>query len=481
MDNKVKKYASRYLIPFFFDYEGDGYSLLVEHIINEEKNYKNFGLPKDCKWIEKGFWENYKNDKVTYPEMDIYSYLLELFGSENMNNDEANLGTSFVLRTNGTLLSLQYVPVPNGNEINFHCNNIGMLLFRNGIGFLWYDIEFCKLITVEDYVSFVHDFKELARTNSQKFRRITGKDSYEIFCMGKWAIQLLETSSLNIHFWAERKVKMEDNTEIVIPDKALLFQYLYVDSLDKQKRNDLAFRIGNGYDQKYKASALLESEIYEPFGNISFYVSKAGLAYVASNNDTNSDFFENNFIGKFVRDYFFIYVLNLYQTYSCSHYSRLLTKLPADVKTIDNNEIYVNRIESLDTQINLFLVKSTYETVSNIQHQNGAYIYSKQALRIEEDMESLTKGLRALRSIEDEKQKEIEQERIDKKDRAINNGLILFGFIAVVSAMIDALNLIDWVYSPNVKSVWHILILLFIAVPAIYMILIFVINTRRKN
>ena len=122
-------------------------------------------------------------------------------------------------------------------------------------------------------------------------------------------------------------------------------------------------------------------------------------------------------------------------------------------------------MESIHSQINLFLVKSTYESVSNIQHQNGAYIYGKKALRIEEDMKSLTVGLEALCGIEVERQKLIleqkrkqekeelenkektERELREKKDKKLNMGLIMFGFLTVISITIDALNLVDWFIS----------------------------------
>ena len=141
----------------------------------------------------------------------------------------------------------------------------------------------------------------------------------------------------------------------------------------------------------------------------------------------------------------------LYQTYSCAHYSRLLTKLPAEKESFEENAKYVENLESLDNQIKLFLVKSVYESVSNIQHQNGAYKYGKKVLAIEEDIKSLTIGLDALRGIEREKIKALEEEKVkldqkknEKKEETINNGLILFGFLVVISSILDAINLVDW-------------------------------------
>ena len=516
MSGTIKKYVSRYVIPFYFDYENDGYTKIVKYFIDDEKDYRALGLPKDCKWIKCGFWEHCKTEKKSQPEMDIYTYLLEiLVDDEGISVD--NLGTSYVLKTNGSLFNLQYIKSEEKEGINFRCNTLGTLLFRNGIGFIWYDIEFGKNISMEEYVNFQKDFKELARTHSKIFRKRIGQNEYEVFCLGKWIVNILDSSELGIKFWAERKTELNNNEQkISIPDKSLLFQYMFIDKVKEQERMDLAFKVANGYDIKYNSPSNLKNEIYEPFGNTCFYTSNAGTIYVASDNESNAKFFEDNFRGRYVRDYFFIYILLLYQTYSSTHYSRLLAKLPAEVKSIESDKKYIELLENIHSQINLFLVKSTYESVSNIQHQNGAYIYGKKALRIEEDMKSLTVGLEALRGIERERQKmfdeekriylekkeqqekevleqkrkferdenerkeKIEQEFLEKKDRALNMGLVIFGFLVVFSVAIDALNLVDW-FKDHTMEWGHWFSLGVIAVLTIFMFIVLVVNTRKKK
>ena len=480
MSGTIKKYVSRYVIPFCFDYENDGYSRFLKYFSDDERDYKELGLPKDCKWVKRGFWENYKSDETVQPEIDIYTYLLEILRDEEGINVD-NLGASYVLKSSGSLFNLQYIKSEKNYEVNFKCSDLGTLLFRNGIGFIWYDIKFSKSLSIEEYVSFQHDFKELARTHSELFRKKTGKDEYVIFCMGKWIANLFDSSELGIRYWAERKTELDNTKQVIsIPDKSLLFQYLFIDTAEKQERMDLAFRVANGYDTKYNSPSTLENEIYEPFGNTCFYISKTGMAYVVSNNESNATFFEDNLKGKYVRDYFFIYALLLYQTYSCAHYSRLLTKLPAEVKDIENDKQQVEQIDNLHSQINLFLVKSTYESVSNIQHQNGAYIYGKRALRIEEDMRSLTVGLEALSVIEVERQKAKDDDLTDRKDRALNMGLVIFGFLVVFSVAIDALNLVDWFKEHNMG--WgHWVSLGIIGLLTIFMFIVLVVNTRRKK
>ena len=505
MIGTIKAYVSRYIIPFYY-YENDYFKIVEKFRCNTGTDYKSLGMPKDCKWIEKGFWENYKSDGNTQPEMDIYTYLLDVLKEDKELPNEANLGTSFVMKTNGTIFDLQYIPGESGAYIDFKCTEFGILIFRNGTGFIWYEVEFGKLLTSDEYIAFQHDFKELARTHSEKFRKKTGKDTYDTFCMGKWLALVLDTESLGIKFWAERKIENKESAgHICIPDKALLFQYLFVEEAEKQERMDLTFRIANGYDVKYNSPTTLEEELYEPFGNTCFYTSKSGTAYVVSNNAFGAIFFEENFKGKYTRDYFFIYILLLYQTYSCAHYSKILTKLPADVQAIESDRKYLNLLESLNRQINLFLVKSVYESVSNLQHQNGVYIYGKKILRIEEDMKSLTVGLEALREIEVERQKKIdeekkrelekieqiaqeelikkekeEQELIDKKEKNINNALVIFGLLTVISTTLDALNLVDWLKN-NTMEITHWISLGGIALLTVFMLIVFVVNMHKKK
>ncbi|WP_314971367.1 hypothetical protein [Peptostreptococcus stomatis] len=476
----IKKYVSRYVVPFYFEYENDGYTRLVKYFLNDERDYRALGLPKDCKWVKRGFWENYRSDEVRQPEMDIYTYLLEVFNDEEDTNLN-NLGTSFVLKTNGSLFNLQYVNLEESDDISFKCNDLGVILFRNGIGFIWYDIKFGTNISIEEYVNFQHYFKELARTHSEMFRKKIEKGKYEVFCMGKWIANIINSHELKIKFWDERKTKLYNTKqEICIPDKSLLFQYLFIDTIEELERIDLAFRIANGYDTKYNSPSNLKNKIYEPFGNTCFFTTKAGTSYVVSNNESNEIFFKENFKGKYIRDYFFIYVLLLYQTYSCAHYSRLLTKLPAEIKDIENNEKHIGKINDLHSQINLFLVKSTYESTSNIQHQNSAYVYGKNSLRIKEDMKSITVGLDALHVIELERQKAEDYVITNRKDRAINIVLVIFGFLAVFSVTIDALNLVDWFNSHNL--VWgHWVSLGIIIVLTVFMFIVLIVNTSRKK
>lgn len=447
MSSDIRSYVSRYVVPFYFDSKHGGYEKLKQHFLSNTPDDPALGLPKDGRWMDVCFWKNYKSAKDTLAEMDIYSYLQSLFREEENEDGKAvsNLGISLVCNTNGKLFELEYKY--GEKHIGFDCKDLGILLLRNGIGFIWYETEFKKKISIDEYVGFQHDFKELARPHSEKFVKKIGYDKekregiYAPFCLGKWLSDVIGANALKIRFWAEREIKSSEGSNVSVPDKALLFQYLFIEQAKDPKRDNLVFQIANGYDGKYNAPDDITKSLYKPFGNTCFYVSKAGMACIATNIDSNEAFFDDQFRGKYVRDYFFIYILLIYQSYSCAHYSRLLTKLPAETDLFDKHAKYMKELEALNEQIQLFLVKSVFESVSNIHHQNGVYRYGEDVLCVKEDIQSLMIGLNALEEMEKDKRKEAEE----KRGRRVNRILMTIGFMAVVSAWIDALNLVDWI------------------------------------
>ena len=286
MNPEIRKYVSRYVVPFYYD--NDRFECLCEYFRSNSTN-NMAGLPKDGEWISAGFWENYKSNKDIRSEMDLYSYLPLMFIEKN-KDDISNLGSSFVYKTNGKLFELVF----DNNGTAFECRDTGILIFRNGIGFIWYEIEFKKGVCIDEYVEFQSKFKELSRTHEKRFQKKVGYDKekkeavLEDFCLGIWLSKFFSADTLGIRFWAERETE-SDSVRILIPDKALLFQYILVDPISKQEQTDLLFHIANGYNKKYSAPDDVEDKIFSPFGNTYFYISKAGMACVANNANTNSE------------------------------------------------------------------------------------------------------------------------------------------------------------------------------------------------
>lgn len=170
---------------------------------------------------------------------------------------------------------------------------MGIIVYKNGVGLLWYELSYSGINSTGDYLTLLHELKELARFNSKAHIRI-GFDSekkvplYQDFNYGMWIHNLLLCTGVDIHFWAERYQKTGEKKK-TIPDKAVLFQYIYING-ECDEISKLAYRVANGYDQKYNIPTFEEGDMYKPFGNGVIFTSSSGTVYVVCDKDTNSEF-----------------------------------------------------------------------------------------------------------------------------------------------------------------------------------------------
>ena len=100
-------------------------------------------------------------------------------------------------------------------------------------------------------------------------------------------------------------------------------------------------------------------------------------------------------------------------------------------------------------------------------NQNDFYRYGKKVLCINEDIQSLTIGLDALKEIEG-----------DKRERKVNNALAVFGFMVVISALVDGVVFVDWLTErirPELAgyvNFGHVSIVLLVLVLALYLVIV---------
>jgi uncharacterized membrane protein YcjF (UPF0283 family) len=109
-------------------------------------------------------------------------------------------------------------------------------------------------------------------------------------------------------------------------------------------------------------------------------------------------------------------------------------------------------------------------------------------------MKNLTVGLEALRRIEverqkiidEEKQKQLEKiaaqekEKIEKKDRKLNRAVTLIGFLAIISAILDILNLVDWFIKSKATG-WQFGVALVLVIAAVAVTVVYFIIYRRRD
>ena len=147
-------------------------------------------------------------------------------------------------------------------------------------------------------------------------------------------------------------------------------------------------------------------------------------------------------------------------------------------------------------EINIFLVKSVYSSVSHISHQNDFYEYLLRRLRIRENIEGLTIGLESLEKLQEAREREriqriesLENEEQELSDDRLNIGLGLISNLALVSAIADGYGaadaLVKLFHLPECMRVWISVILLIlvviIAVIAISSIVPSIKRSRRKR
>ena len=152
---EIKTYMSRHVVPFYYECRNKGYEKICKSLHDGNNTNDILRLPKDGQWIEAGFWEDYKSDKPKQGEMELFTYFLSIFkeDGECRKKDMTNLGTSFVYRTSGKLLEFDYL-LDKEKRISLECKDLGILVLKNGTGFLWYEIEFKKIPDVEQYIHF---------------------------------------------------------------------------------------------------------------------------------------------------------------------------------------------------------------------------------------------------------------------------------------------------------------------------------------
>ncbi len=495
----------RYIVPFHFELPFDQSTddsfnevikLVEEQFIGVEK-----------KGQEEKLWERWraglkrlgKSNDLKEPESDLYSYVKNEF---SFNQDRLISKTKncfgWILRGSKEssnadghgIIQLRYYP--DGIISNYEkqreieenkesallqdgfmlkITNVGLLLFRNGVGFFWYEVEFLngkgkeKQLDSSQLVEFQNRIRELNRgyTRKQgsffwKVKKSNKRPLYSIedvnkqnnsnyktyltpFSFGQWVYDSIRF--LPVHYFADRTstyddmlkesmdnlgIKLRGDEEEQageqkygeqkdikhknrVADKAILFTYAvlsYKDGMDSaMERRSLAYHIANGYKESYHLSEEVSNTIKRPFDEVYWYATKEGTAYLAWPGEDNKTVFTDTMVSKVKSDYFTLVLKALYQSYSLLMYAE---KIQTEISAdYRDDDSLENSVPNLYKEINLFLTKSMATSVSHIHHQSEFYNYLKQQLHIQDDVKSVTVGLDALDSLQREQRYRKEQ------------------------------------------------------------------------
>lgn len=471
---------TRYIVPFIFQIqEKECFNGLVEKMDSSQE------------------W-NLRDMYDTGIECDLYSIILDSF---TMDQKGCNIGCalSYDLKQKDKV-SLNYTRFDR--DFNISLEKMEMFLFRTGVGFLWYEMQMPTDMTMDELILFQNEFKELTykRFVSKDYR--TKRYTFEIeperkeaFLMGHWIDEVLACIPFTYTYFASRKDPLDDSK--VIADKALLYNYAVFDKLEDELWDDM-YRITNGYNKRYIIRKNIESEYKEFFHNANCYASTGGVGYYVVPEKDNKRFYMGIFQKKIQNDYFLLNILALYQSYSILKFTKNMEKeLSADSERyLTDSEEILRALQKLETEINVFLIKSVYSSVSHIGHQNEYYEYLMKQWRIRENIEGLTIGLESLQKLQEareaERLEEIEhQENIEreKSNDKLSIGLGMISILAIVSAISDGYGAIEIVMEllslpESVKSVMVaglVVIVIIIAVVAVTSIVQSVNRGRKKH
>ncbi len=400
--------------------------------------------------------DSWEIEEASSVESDIYEYVRNSFiTTDNAASDDHSIKIGSLYKYAGELLPqnfrLKYIN--DNNEQSFYIRGVHLALFQTGIGLLWFSPDTGKSsFDDEKAVDFTYHMKEMARNERSNYlfsesielvdgseeniapdKLVDGGKRYKKttpFYLGVWIDDIIRTISSSIKYYPQR-TRTIDGEKRGLSDKVVLFHCGSIDKSDDSEKT-LVY-LTRGYKSSYKLSDDQLEQIYKPFENVRCFATSEGCGYYALTDENTPAFFSD--LTKVNNDYFFLYMLALYQSYTLLHYSELIAeKLSATQGDYKN---YSKKLESslddLTTELNVFLAKSVYASVSHIQHQNEFFKQVSESLLIKENIASVSAGIEALNNIE----RTLYEDEVEKKNRYLNSCLTIVSFLALFSAFND--------------------------------------------
>ena len=419
---------ARFIIPFMIKDEA-GYSELVHRLCDTESNW-------------------YPSQEGANPpfEKDLLESVQALISDKD--DTVYNTGRHFRLKAanDAEILSALYNS-PKGEELPFKISDCGLFVFKSGTCFVWYEVGF-ENVSSDLFISFVNEFKELsyprlARPDKNRQGKIP-------FCINGAGLQMgdylkdriLSDMAEYIEFFAKRESPTNGSD---IPDKSIAFIYSVYDQPGYEE--DM-YLYTNGFNSKYKVPSNIDELSYKPFDNVTCYMTANGCSYTASFDESNQNFFTKTMKNKVMGDYFYMFILVLHQYYGIMNFNiRINSTLPAEFekdRDLASPESLLDTLNDITMDINFFMSKNFFPSVSHIFHQNEFYYYLQKRLNITQNLEYLTIGLDAMRQMDsafiarknDEKEKEAALKEEKSKER-LEIAFSALSVLTIFSAVAD--------------------------------------------
>lgn len=431
-----KNAVLRYAVPFYFESSSDITGTSDEYCVLSNK------LSSDKIHWEADVWEETERDTFEYLYRSLY-----------YNSDECHIGSRWRYNLSDKPFNFRYYPnsEKTAQPYDFCIKDMGIYLFRTNVGFLWYEITLPRVSDDRNdgtdpsfLILFQNRFKELNFRHKKYFKQVFPDNKESNLVMSDIIHEILQKISSNIHYLNGAR-KNDQNSER--PDKALIFNYILLEdeNLCKEKLHKSAFLLANGYNENYHMSPDTEENMVYAFADTCWYATRGGCGYFSAiKPQEKNSFFLHTLPNRIRGDYFFMYILALYQSYSILNYlRRIMQYYPADPPKYFEME-KDGQLNDFTAEINTFLMKGIYSSVSNVHHHNLFFQYLQKQLSIKEDIESITMGVNAMAKMQrlhnEKKEALLKEERVTqekKRDSQLNLILAVLSVLSVFSALMD--------------------------------------------
>ena len=261
---------------------------------------------------------------------------------------------------------------------------------------------------------------------------------YRKLNLGRWINYTLSCINKDQNIRTEYCSSKTVYPEAVIPDKAIVYSCTMIgdeDEADMKMVREVSYRLANGYPFGHNASTDV-AEFWEHSTGVIWYASRQGCGCTVRKGSPYSSGFESVLNSTENDDYFLIFLLQLNQLFGLTYYDKAITKeLTPDIREyLKENRPLQNELLQTRAEINLFLMKSSYAGISNIQKQNEFYSYVKKQLKLDENTASIQSGLDGLNAL----QESLAQKNREKTEERLNISLGILALLAVISALSEA-------------------------------------------
>ncbi len=393
----------------------------------------------------------------------VFSHLYQLaYGKEN----DCSIGSTWEFADRNKLPQLLYAADKDAEPTKWRIARAQIHLFHTDIGLLWYELEPLdkeEIPNLEELILLQNRFKECSYTDKYFTRKQSRRskeeaDTFLPFDAAKWLGQLLRPLG-SLRYLNSSCLK----DGMLCPDRALIFNYVLLRNespITDQQLQTAAYWLANGYNRKYRPSAQALSEGVHPFADVCMYASRAGCGYYAVVNEGNRAFFTGNFDDSIRNEYFFLYILALYQSFSLMNFSqRCASEFSSDPQKYSHPGSLGVRLDAFVAELNAFLMKGMHSSVSSVQHHNDFYQYLRERLMIQEDIESLKIGTEALAEIQHARREHEElllreKEAAEEKarDRRQNIALAVLSLFSLCEVFMHLTDLIDKLFDTNLAQ-----------------------------